>query len=93
MAQIIKVVRYWGTRTDGTECCFNEVRECPLCHHAIKPEIFDLWFLDDHKKLGVVYFCPGCNNIFLATYLNPEDDLSGEAEIWYENEPYLAPHI
>lgn len=91
MAQLTKTVHYWYDVHNSNDCCFEEVRECPICHRAIKPQIFNLWLLDDDEKLGVVYFCPGCNNIFLATYLNPRKDDFGDADLIYDEDPYLAP--
>lgn len=91
MAQLTRTVHYWDDAHDTNDCCFEEVRECPICHRAIKPQIFNLWLLDDDEKLGVVYFCPGCNNIFLATYLNPRKDNFGDVDLIYDKDPYLAP--
>ena len=71
--QINVMARYPESSGRGLNCSFTEIRTCPICHHAAKPNILQAYVLGNDEKISVVYHCPACDNIFLATYGDPVD--------------------
>ena len=91
--QISITARYPESPGESLTCCFTEVRTCPICHHAAKPNILQAYALGDDEKISVVYHCPACDNIFLATYSDPDDisDCHEPIKLFFEELENLAP--
>lgn len=68
MTQTTMPAYYPDNPSEKLICSFNDVRECPICHHAIKPQTLSAYSLKDDNLLTVVCYCLACDSIFLATY-------------------------
>lgn len=68
MPKITMSAYYPDNPSEKLICSFDEVRECPICHHAIKPQTLSAYSLKDDSFLTVVRHCPACDSIFLTTY-------------------------
>lgn len=51
---------------------FEEPRECPLCHHALRPDMKPGHLLWDHRSgpytVHIPCFCPQCRKMFFTEY-------------------------
>lgn len=53
-----------------TNCIYNEVSTCPLCHVAVVPTaIFGCYEPQDDPVVYILFRCPHCQNVFLAKYI------------------------
>lgn len=91
--QISVTARYPESPGQSLTCCFTEVRKCPICHHAVKPNTLHAYLLGEDEKISVVYHCPACDNIFLATYSDPKDisNYNEPTKLSFEELENLAP--
>lgn len=52
---------------------FEEPNECPLCHHALRPDMKDGNLIWNHQAgpytVYVPCFCPHCRDMFFAKYI------------------------
>lgn len=58
--------------TDKKKIVFEEPTECPLCHHAIRPDMKDGYYVRSKSETGyaayVPCFCANCRRLFFAKY-------------------------
>ena len=50
---------------------FDEVEECPICKHSIKPSKLHGEIIRDGiraSRLALLYYCSHCHNVFIAQY-------------------------
>ena len=74
-------------------CSFEAIRKCPLCHVAINPNTLHAYFPNGKERLSVIYHCPSCDNLFLATYGSPAEisDFNGPLRTWYRTVLRVSP--
>ena len=75
----------------------EEVSQCPICKHAIKPVIISSTIFKDSEdklKLAVTNLCRACNNTFINQYknLSGETLLNGYVSYKYSKFDYSAPN-
>lgn len=55
----------------------DEPSECPICKHALKPNILSKNIIDDNSEtpaLFVTYLCTSCYQAFICKFINLETD-------------------
>lgn len=73
----------------------EEVTECPICKHAIKPVVLNssiiaVSFIE--FKLSITNLCKACNNIFISQYKNLGQKNSTSGNFAYSEFDYSAPN-
>lgn len=65
---------------DKRNAIFEGITECPMCHHALNPELLDAFyvahdgFAGAYYTLHILYFCVRCRRTFLAEYEGNHDN-------------------
>ena len=91
---IITITANNFTTNSNCSVVIDEITECPMCKHAIKPvqlgaRIYD--FSNFQKKLSINYLCKSCNDSFVVQYENLK--LQTQNGTLYESSTldYIAP--
>lgn len=59
---------------DKLFCVFEGITECPLCHHALIPDLLSAFYVvhdgleGEYYTLHLLHFCARCRRTFLAEY-------------------------
>lgn len=91
MDSFIKVSNPLRGYTDDIQ--IQEISECPMCKHAIKPVIINSAIFEashNEFKLSITNLCKACNNTFIAQYKLDKPDNSGR--FYSSNFEYSAPN-